>query len=74
MPAITPQPRSPATCGATAGSTLVHCPAATRVFSANLGRRSTPEEQAAVLVFLASDAAEMINGAVLPVDDGWSAV
>ncbi len=34
MPAITPQPSSPATCGATAGSTLVHCPAATSVFSA----------------------------------------
>lgn len=33
-PAITPQPRSPAAAGEAAGSTLVHCPAATRVFSA----------------------------------------
>lgn len=34
IPAITPQPSSPATDGDTDGSTLVHCPAATRVFSA----------------------------------------
>ena len=34
IPAITPQPSSPATAGAAAGSTLVHCPAATSVFSA----------------------------------------
>jgi hypothetical protein len=34
-PAITPQPSRPATSGLTAGSTLVHCPDATRVFSAN---------------------------------------
>src|SRR4051794_18735881 len=33
-PAITPQPSSPATSGAAVGSTFVHCPAATRVFSA----------------------------------------
>ena len=35
MPAITPQPSSPATSGLTAGFTLVHCPAWTRVFSTN---------------------------------------
>ena len=34
-PAITPQPSRPATSGLTAGFTLVHCPAWTRVFSTN---------------------------------------
>ena len=34
-PAITPQPSSPATSAGAAGSTFVHCPAATSVFSAN---------------------------------------
>ncbi|MFJ9376307.1 SDR family NAD(P)-dependent oxidoreductase [Streptomyces sp. NPDC101455] len=37
-------------------------------------RITFPEEQAAALVFLASHAARHINGAVLPVDDGWCAV
>ena len=37
-------------------------------------RIAFPEEQASALVFLASDAARHINGAVLPVDDGWCAV
>ena len=35
MPAITPQPSSPAVAAGMAGSTLVHCPAATSVFSTN---------------------------------------
>ena len=34
-PAITPQPSSPAVAAGMAGLTLVHCPAATSVFSAN---------------------------------------
>jgi NAD(P)-dependent dehydrogenase (short-subunit alcohol dehydrogenase family) len=36
-------------------------------------RRSTPMEQAAPVVFLNSDAASYINGAVIPVDGGFSA-
>lgn len=44
-----------------------------------VGRRSSEgsparSEQAAAIVFLASDAASNINGVILPVDDGWSAV
>ncbi|WP_312871227.1 SDR family NAD(P)-dependent oxidoreductase [Streptomyces lonarensis] len=42
--------------------------------AAGSGRLGDPEELAAVIVFLASDEASFINGAVLPVDDGWSAV
>lgn len=40
----------------------------------NIGRVSQAEEQANAIVFLASDAASNINGVVLPVDNGWSAV
>ena len=46
-PAITPQPSSPTASGRAAGSTLVHWPAATRVFSAKApmpraGERGVP--------------------------------
>lgn len=44
------------------------------ILFANASRMTTPEEQAAAIVFLASDGAAAINGVVLPVDDGWSAV
>ncbi|MGI3224234.1 SDR family NAD(P)-dependent oxidoreductase [Streptomyces sp. GTA36] len=49
-------------------------PAAIIPHFANMGRMSQPEEQAAAILFLASKAASNINGAILPVDDGWSAV
>ncbi|MFC3996400.1 SDR family NAD(P)-dependent oxidoreductase [Nocardiopsis sediminis] len=45
-----------------------------QLIGANIGRLGTAEEQAAAAVFLASDAASFVNGAVLPVDDGWAAV
>jgi NAD(P)-dependent dehydrogenase (short-subunit alcohol dehydrogenase family) len=51
-----------------------HGPAALGPHFVNAGRLARAEEQAAVIVFLASDAASNINGAILPVDDGWSAV
>ncbi|SEL47121.1 SDR family NAD(P)-dependent oxidoreductase [Streptacidiphilus jiangxiensis] len=44
------------------------------LIGATIGRMASPEEQAAAIVFLASDAAGDINGVILPVDDGWSAV
>ncbi|MER6013850.1 SDR family NAD(P)-dependent oxidoreductase [Streptomyces bluensis] len=45
-----------------------------RPYQANAGRYADPEEQAAAIVFLVSPAASNISGAVLPVDNGWSAV
>ena len=38
-----------------------------------IGRAASPDEIAAVIVFLASDDARFINGAILPVDGGLSA-
>ncbi|MFD7921387.1 SDR family NAD(P)-dependent oxidoreductase [Streptomyces sp. NPDC059740] len=51
-----------------------HGPAAVGAYAANIGRVSTAEEQAAAILFLASDAASNVNGVVLPVDNGWAAV
>ncbi|MEU1214476.1 SDR family NAD(P)-dependent oxidoreductase [Streptomyces sp. NPDC005791] len=49
-------------------------PAALAPYMGNVGAPSQAEEQAAAIVFLASDAASNVNGAILPVDNGWSAV
>jgi NAD(P)-dependent dehydrogenase (short-subunit alcohol dehydrogenase family) len=38
-----------------------------------MGRFVEPEEVAAAILFLASDAASMITGVILPVDGGWTA-
>lgn len=41
--------------------------------SCPMGRVASAEEIARVAVFLASDAASYINGAVIPIDGGWTA-
>ncbi|MEU6148179.1 glucose 1-dehydrogenase [Streptomyces sp. NPDC047081] len=51
-----------------------HGPKTLGPYFGNVGRVSQPEEQAAAIVFLASDAASNVNGVILPVDNGWSAV
>jgi NAD(P)-dependent dehydrogenase (short-subunit alcohol dehydrogenase family) len=38
-----------------------------------MGRFAEPEEVAAAILFLSSDAASMITGTILPVDGGWTA-
>jgi NAD(P)-dependent dehydrogenase (short-subunit alcohol dehydrogenase family) len=43
-------------------------------YMGSVGRIAEASELAAVIVFLASDAASNINGAIVPVDNGWSAV
>lgn len=40
---------------------------------ATVPKATTPDRQAALAVFLASDEADYINGAVIPVDGGWLA-
>jgi NAD(P)-dependent dehydrogenase (short-subunit alcohol dehydrogenase family) len=49
-------------------------PRAIGAYMQNVGRVADADEQAAAIVFLASDGASNINGVVLPVDNGWSAV
>ncbi|KKD06658.1 SDR family NAD(P)-dependent oxidoreductase [Streptomyces sp. WM6386] len=51
-----------------------HGPAVVGSYFGNVGRPAAAEEQADAIVFLASDAASNISGAILPVDNGWSAV
>ncbi|MCS7475230.1 SDR family NAD(P)-dependent oxidoreductase [Umezawaea endophytica] len=51
-----------------------HGPSTLMPYMGNFGRVSEADEQAAVIVFLASDEASNLNGVVLPVDNGWSAV
>jgi len=43
-------------------------------YAANVGRIAQADELAAAIVFLASDAASNISGAIVPVDGSWSAV
>ena len=64
-PAITPQPSRPATAGRAAGSTLVHCPAATRVLSMNApmpraGESSVPSSR--VIFWVALKVAKQYHG------------
>lgn len=49
-------------------------PAALGPYFVGVGRIAEPDEVAAAIVFLASDAASNISGAILPTDSGWSAV
>ncbi|MET8136873.1 MULTISPECIES: glucose 1-dehydrogenase [unclassified Streptomyces] len=49
-------------------------PAVLGAYMGNVGRLAEAAEQAAAIVFLASDAASNINGVILPVDNGWAAV
>ncbi|MEV0318572.1 SDR family NAD(P)-dependent oxidoreductase [Streptomyces sp. NPDC050658] len=49
-------------------------PQALGAYLGNVGQPAPAETQAAAVLFLASAAARNINGVVLPVDGGWSAV
>ncbi|MFD3313812.1 SDR family NAD(P)-dependent oxidoreductase [Streptomyces sp. NPDC058694] len=51
-----------------------HGPSVIMGYMGNIGRAADADEQAAAIVFLASDAASNINGVILPVDNGWAAV
>jgi NAD(P)-dependent dehydrogenase (short-subunit alcohol dehydrogenase family) len=43
-------------------------------YMGNVGRIAEADEVASAIVFLASDAASNVSGAILPVDNGWSAI
>lgn len=43
-------------------------------YTGNIGRVAQADEIASAIVFLASDAASNVNGAILPLDNGWSAI
>ena len=49
-------------------------PAAVGTYQGNVGRIASADEIAAAIVFLASDAASNLSGAILPADNGWSAI
>jgi NAD(P)-dependent dehydrogenase (short-subunit alcohol dehydrogenase family) len=51
-----------------------HGPTVIGRYQADWGRWADADEPAAAIVFLASPSASNINGVVLPVDNGWSAV
>ncbi|MFC9057175.1 SDR family NAD(P)-dependent oxidoreductase [Streptomyces sp. NPDC057074] len=51
-----------------------HGPSVLGSYATNIGQIATADEQANAIVFLASDAASNVNGVILPVDNGWSAV
>lgn len=51
-----------------------HGPGVLSSYMRNVGHPAEADEQAAAIVFLASNAASNINGVVLPVDNGWAAV
>jgi NAD(P)-dependent dehydrogenase (short-subunit alcohol dehydrogenase family) len=51
-----------------------HGPTVLASYRGNVGRIADADEQAAVIVFLASDAASDVSGVILPVDNGWAAV
>jgi NAD(P)-dependent dehydrogenase (short-subunit alcohol dehydrogenase family) len=50
-----------------------HSPEVIDSYLHNAGHPAAAEQQAAAIVFLASDAAGNLNGAILPVDGGWCA-
>ena len=67
-------PGGTATNIAVSADPAAHGPKTIGAYMSNVGRVADADEQAAAIVFLASDAASNINGVILPVDNGWSAV